>query len=58
MVYKKLKISKIFLKDSFEIKLCNQNSAFVVALMLNQFEIDDIINKYSGKWDIIYFGNI
>ena len=49
MVYKKLKISKIFLKDSFEVKLCNQSNAFVAAFMLNKFEIDNITNKFSGK---------
>ena len=53
-INKDLKTSKIFIKESFELKLYDRSGVFMVALMLSLFEVDGAMKKYSNKEDIVY----
>ena len=49
IINKNLKISKVFLKWNFEVKLYNKNGVFMVVFILDLFDIDGAIEKWDGK---------
>ena len=53
-----LKTSKIFLKESFKLKLYDKSGAFMVALMLSSSEIDGTIEIGGDEEGIIYLYSI
>ena len=45
IVNKDLRISKIFLKESFKVKLCNRNSILITAFIIGLSKVDGAIKK-------------
>ena len=52
---KGLKISKVFLKKSLEVRPYDWNDTLIVALLLDQSKIDGAMEKCCGKQSTIYF---
>ena len=53
-INKGLKVSKVFLKENLEVRLCNQSGALMPLLMLGPSGIDTAIKKCGGKSSIIH----
>ena len=58
IINKILRISKVFLKKNFKIKLYDKNSALIVVFVLSPPKINNTIEKYAWKQNIFYLGNI
>ena len=48
-INKDLKILKVILEESFEVRHYNTNNAFLMSLMLNLFEADSAIKVWASK---------
>ena len=53
-INKSLAVSKILSEENFKVRPHNRNGVFMVALLLNLFEADGLIEIWSGKKIIIY----
>ena len=53
IINKSLRVPKVFFEKDFEVRLCNRNDAFMLALILSSSEADSVTEVCSYKRGII-----